>query len=93
MGKIPGYDGKVGVRMLEFSNSAYPKARKEYKCDLCNQIIHKGEIYHRWSGKYDGNMFDDKYHVICQKIINEYCYVMGEGEYDNDSIQDWLHDT
>lgn len=78
--------------MLEFGNSTYPKARKEYKCDLCDQIIKKGEKYHRWCGKYDGDMFDDKYHQTCQKIISAYCDAMGDGEYDNDSICDWLHD-
>ena len=78
--------------MLDFYNSTKPKARKEYKCDLCGQIIHKGEVYHRYSGKYDGEFFDDKYHLTCQRIINAYCDEMNDREYDNDSIQEWLHD-
>ena len=79
--------------MLEFYNSTLQKARKEYACDLCNQTIRKGEIYNRHSGKYDGQMFDDKYHLTCQRIIKTYCSMMGEREYNNDSVQDWLHDT
>ena len=79
--------------MLEFYNSTQPKARKEYKCDLCDQTIHKGEIYNRHSGKYNGDMFDDKYHLTCKNIIDAYCDAQGEGEYNNDSIQEWLHDT
>ena len=78
--------------MLDFFTSTYPKARKEYKCDLCGQKIEKGEKYHRYSGKYDGDLFDDKYHLICQKIINAYCEASTEGEYTNDEIYDWLRD-
>lgn len=78
--------------MLDFYTSKYPKARKNYKCDLCGGIIQCGEIYHRFSGKYDGQMFDDKYHTDCQDIINAYCQEEGENEYTNDSIYDWLHD-
>ena len=78
--------------MLEFSNSTYPKAKKEYKCDLCNQAIHKGKVYHRWSGKYDGDIFDCKYHPVCQEIISAYCNAMNDSEYSNDEIYDWLHD-
>lgn len=79
--------------MLEFSSSTYPKARKEYKCDLCGEVIHKGEVYHRWSGKYDGDMFDNKYHPLCQRIINAYCEAVDEREYNHGSICDWLRDT
>lgn len=78
--------------MLEFYNSTYPKAKKEYKCDLCDQKIKVGEKYHRYSGKYDGDMFDNKYHLTCQKIINAYCEKMNDNEYDEDGICDWLHD-
>lgn len=78
--------------MLEFYKSATPKARKEYICDLCGQKILKGETYHRYSGKYNGDMFDDKQHLTCRNIINAYCSAIGENEYDDDSISDWLHD-
>ena len=78
--------------MLEFFNSTFPKARKEYKCDLCGEKIEKGQKYHRYSGKYDGELFDDKYHCVCQKIINAYCDWASEREYTNDEIYDYLHD-
>lgn len=78
---------------MDFFNSTQPRARKDYSCDLCNQIIHKGEVYHRYSGKYDGEMFDDKYHLTCQRIINAYCEDVNDREYCNDMVQDWLHDT
>ena len=78
--------------MLEFYNSTYPKARKEYECDLCGQIIKKGEKYNRVCEKYDGDMFDLKYHQTCKKIIDSYCSAMDDNEYDEDGISDWLHD-
>ena len=78
--------------MIEFYKSTCPKARKDHKCDLCGGTIHIGEKYHRYSGKYDGDMFDEKYHLICQNIINSYCDETGDWEYNNDCIQDWLRD-
>lgn len=78
--------------MLDFYTSTFPKARKEHVCDLCGGIIGKGEVYHRYSGKYDGEMFDDKYHLVCQNIISAYCEKTGDNEYDNDYICDWLRD-
>lgn len=78
--------------MLEFWNSTYPKARKEYECSLCGQAIKKGEKYHRFSGKYDGDMFDDKIHMTCQEIISAYCRAVNDNEYDEDGISDWLQD-
>ena len=78
--------------MLDFYNSKYVKAKKCHICDLCGGLIQKGEVYHRYAGKYDGDFFDDKFHKDCQKIISQYCEENNESEYDNDSIQDWLHD-
>lgn len=78
--------------MLEFYTSRFPKARKIHKCDLCGGTINVGEKYHRYSGKYDGDMFDDKYHIHCQNMIQSYCLEQNDTEYDNWSVQDWLHD-
>lgn len=79
--------------MLDFYKTAYPKARKEYACDLCGNKIHVGETYHRFSGKYDGDMFDLKHHLTCQRIIKAYCRAHSDDEYNNDEIEDWLRDT
>ena len=78
---------------MDFFNSKFPKAKKDHICDLCNQKIHIGEKYHRFAGKYEGNMFNDKYHLTCRRIIKAYCEAMGDREYSNDEVQDWLHDT
>lgn len=78
--------------MLDFYTITEPKARKNHTCDLCCRTIHKGEVYHRYSGKYNGDMFDSKYHLHCRNIIKAYCEAMGDPEYDEESISDWLHD-
>ncbi|MBQ8218367.1 MAG: hypothetical protein IJZ79_03585 [Bacilli bacterium] len=77
---------------MEFYNSRHVVARKDYKCDLCGGLISKGEKYQRVAGKYDGEFFDDKFHLTCQNIINTYCHENNDHEYCEDYIVDWLHD-
>lgn len=76
--------------MLEFYNYNTRTAKKEYQCDLCGEKINVGEKYVRYSGKYDGYMFDDKYHTQCKGIIDKYCRNQGEYEYDEWCVHDWL---
>ena len=79
--------------MLEFYNDMVHKTKKDYKCEFCNQAIKIGEKYHRQSGKYDGEFFDRKLHMICDKMIAEYC--SENREYDDisyDGVMDWLRD-
>ena len=78
--------------MMEFFNSQHPKARKPYTCELCGKQIQAGESYHRFSGKYDGSMFDLKYCRNCEMVIDAYCSETGECEYDEDAIAEWLHE-
>lgn len=75
--------------MLEFSRQTTPVARKRHKCDLCGRPIAAGKKYSRFSGKYDGTMFDVKHHLFCAMLIDRYCYEMGEDEYCEDEVIDW----
>lgn len=79
--------------MLEFGKCSYPKARKPHKCDLCGCDIAPGQTYKRYSGKYEGAMFDLKYCLPCSAIIDAYCNETQEREYDEDDINDWLQET
>ena len=79
--------------MLEFYNDKVQTAKKEYKCEFCNQKIKVDEKYHRQSGKYDGDFFDRKVHMICDNMISTFC--KEENEYEDisyDWVIEWLRD-
>lgn len=76
--------------MLEFYSQFERKARKDHLCSLCRGTIGMGEKYIRYSGRYSGDYFDDKYHLTCQAVINEYCGRNGNNEYDDEEINYWL---
>ena len=75
---------------LEFYTASFPKARKQYKCDLCGETIEPGQQYSCFSGKYDGEMFTSRNCMICDRMIVTYCGDVGENEYDEDAIREWL---
>ena len=60
---------------------AYPKevkARKEHRCDFCNQKLMVGTIYMKSTHVLDGRIYDWKTHNYCNKISHrldmyEYC--------------------
>lgn len=47
-----------------------PKATREHKCDWCNGIINKGEIYEKTNFKYEG-VFTWKNHIKCSEIAGK----------------------
>ncbi len=44
-----------------------PKARKQYRCDLCLRIIEKGEKHLKHVGSYDGEFYSMRKHISCDK--------------------------
>lgn len=40
----------------EFYRYTSPIARKDYRCDDCRRVIHKGQQHIYWCGKYGGEM-------------------------------------
>lgn len=79
--------------MLEFSTSKQPIAKKPHICDLCLRTIQRGEKYERFSGLYNGDFFDQKLHLDCERLIDRYCRAMDDNEYTEDAVLDWLYDT
>lgn len=79
--------------MLEFQNYSERNARKEHRCDLCGEIICVGEKYVRFSYKYDGLMFDQKLHLVCNQIISEFCRENDEEEYTDNLVLGWVLDV
>ena len=45
-------------------------ARKEHRCDWCNETINKGEKYYYETFIYDGEMCDWKSHLSCERIVS-----------------------
>lgn len=66
------------------------KARQPHKCDYCCGAIEKGEIYD-WS-KYvlDGNIYEWRSHLKCEKIVSE---IWDYADPDEGMTEDLFHDT
>lgn len=45
---------------------AFKAARKPHVCDECSHAIHKGERYHRWAGRSDGEFTVWISHADCR---------------------------
>jgi hypothetical protein len=64
------------------------KARKQYRCDWCNQIIYKGDIHQHSVLKFDDQIYSWRSHISCSKLIDVIDmfkeYDNGEGITDDD---------
>lgn len=78
---------------MELYNRTTPKARKDYKCEYCEQTITKGEIHSCETGKYDGDMFSRRLDIICYNMMDKYLSDSGEEEFTFDGVDDWLRDN
>jgi hypothetical protein len=62
--------------MSEYQPDCYtatnPRARKTHRCCECHGTIQPGELYHRFSGVWDGEAMTFKTCSDCQQIRNEY---------------------
>ena len=50
----------------EFSNYYVPKARKFHTCTSCGGAIRPGDVYHKWTGREDGEWFHTKWCGFCR---------------------------
>ena len=64
---------------MEFWRESDNRAKKPHKCELCNGNIKIGEIYHRETGKFDGEFFSRTLHIRCANFEADYC---SYGEYE-----------
>lgn len=76
--------------MMEFSRSAKYTAKKPHKCFLCDEQIREGEKYERYTGKYDGDFFDQCFHEECNALLYKFAIDQQENEYSPDWVEDWL---
>lgn len=63
---------RMRIDMDGFCREETPRARKEHRCDLCCGVIEKGERYVHIVSSEDGYIFDKKYHVGCNDLVERY---------------------
>lgn len=79
--------------MLEFWNEmCVKKSKKSHKCQLCDGEIPAGSEYVRQNGKFGGEFFDRCLHPWCCSAIEEYCQAVGENEYDDWAVFDYVQE-
>jgi hypothetical protein len=57
--------------MMEQIESKNRRANKEHKCDYCQGIIKKGEVYNWQKNCTDGTLYEWKNHLHCGKLVNK----------------------
>lgn len=65
----------------EFYSETFPVAKKEYTCCECGETIKHGQVYNRFTGKWDGKVTTYKTCMPCYNIREHYCpngYVFGD---------------
>lgn len=66
-----------------------PRARKEYRCDLCPHLIQVGQVYATWCSILDGDVATIKVHQACWALLREYGEMGPGGQYyviDSDAL-------
>lgn len=68
-----------------YLNDLTPKARKQYHCRLCGEVIEKGERHLARVGINDGRISTIRFHNKCIELTNDWTESdwesIGEGEY------------
>lgn len=57
--------------MCEVINETFPKARKEYKCQLCGCNINKGTIHYCQVAKAEGKICAFRMHKECTDLLSK----------------------
>jgi len=56
---------------MSLLKESYPKARKMHKCQWCGKLIEPGDIYYRYTMKWDGEMQDTCMHLECAEASSK----------------------
>ena len=71
---------------------AWPVARKRHRCMLCRRTIQPGETYWRQAVFDEGSAWVHKTCRHCERVVHEYCYMVGESEWMEEDALDWLRE-
>ena len=75
--------------MAELIEQTTPRARKEYRCNLCGCTIHKGEKYICQRCKDEGRIYSFRTHIACMNITDD----LGMDELNEDAFSDIFDDA
>lgn len=76
--------------MMEFYTAAIYKAKKDHVCHICDETIHKGELYEYESGKYEGDFFSRHSHLACSKARDELVSLQKDTEYEPWAVMEYM---
>lgn len=80
--------------MVEKITDGMRKARKDYKCDLCGEIIKKGTTYHWQKDIYDGQFYEWREHKECSELASAiWNYADPDEGMDEELFRDSLSDV
>lgn len=52
-------------------STTHPRARKEYHCDWCNELINIQEKHLKRVYVYDGELRSDRMHLECERAMDK----------------------
>ena len=70
-----------GCDIAEFYKKSILRARKNHICNECSEVIVKGSMYEKITGKWDGEIITHKTCIPCTRVRSNYCpngSIMGE---------------
>ena len=71
---------------------AHPVARTRHRCGVCRRSILPGESNRRQAGLDHGQAWTNKTCEHCERVAWAYCRVLGESEWDQECVIEWLSD-
>lgn len=74
----------------DFHSVTYPRARKPYRCYVCDMIIPKGQQHLAWTVKSDDIVSTARLHPCCYEWFHEAAHAMGMDCLAFEEVWDWL---
>ena len=80
------YDGEIAG----FFATSHPKAKKPYFCCECQEVIEKGQVHTKETGKWDGEIESYRTCAFCYAARKDFCPCFSFGELWNSVSKVWL---